>query len=373
MKRLLNVLLSLALALPADATSIDPDPRPPLIQIALLLDTSNSMDGLISQAKSQLWRVVNDLSGSRCGGRAPRIEVALYEYGNSGLAAGENYVRQVLPFTRDLDRVAERLFALSTNGGEEYCGAVIQDAARTLAWSRHPATYKTLFIAGNEPFTQGDVDFRRAVAHAVERDVVVNTIFCGRRTEGLETGWKEGADRGRGEFLVINQDQVVSMVRSPYDDEIERLGRAMNDTYVSYGGAGRKAEARRSQADQAAVAAAPGVAVERSLFKAKRQYQEAAAESDAVEAVASGALAPSALKKEDLPAEYKSMDEKELASALRAKADERGKIQAKIDALGQKRAAFLAQQSAGAKDTLDQAMLDAVRRQAGEKNFSFDK
>ena len=29
------------------------------VQIAILLDTSNSMDGLIEQAKSQLWKVVN--------------------------------------------------------------------------------------------------------------------------------------------------------------------------------------------------------------------------------------------------------------------------------------------------------------------------
>src|SRR5262245_40495134 len=118
MKKFLNVLLSLALAVPAGAHSVHPDPRFPLVQIALLLDTSNSMDGLIGQAKTQLWRVVNDLAGSRCRGRSPRIEVALYEYGNSGLAAGENYVRQVLPFTHDLDRVSERLFGLTTNGGE---------------------------------------------------------------------------------------------------------------------------------------------------------------------------------------------------------------------------------------------------------------
>ena len=33
-----------------------------LVQVAILLDTSNSMDGLIEQAKTQLWRVVNELA-----------------------------------------------------------------------------------------------------------------------------------------------------------------------------------------------------------------------------------------------------------------------------------------------------------------------
>ena len=32
------------------------------IKVALLLDTSNSMDGLINQAKAQLWEIVNELS-----------------------------------------------------------------------------------------------------------------------------------------------------------------------------------------------------------------------------------------------------------------------------------------------------------------------
>jgi hypothetical protein len=35
-------------------------PARPTVQIAILLDTSNSMDGLIGQAKTQLWNVVNE-------------------------------------------------------------------------------------------------------------------------------------------------------------------------------------------------------------------------------------------------------------------------------------------------------------------------
>src|SRR6185295_3102994 len=36
------------------------------IMLALLLDTSNSMDGLIEQAKSQLWKIVNELAAAKC-------------------------------------------------------------------------------------------------------------------------------------------------------------------------------------------------------------------------------------------------------------------------------------------------------------------
>ena len=37
----------------------------PLIQLAILLDTSNSMDGLINQTKAELWKIVNELATSK--------------------------------------------------------------------------------------------------------------------------------------------------------------------------------------------------------------------------------------------------------------------------------------------------------------------
>ena len=80
------------------------------IQVALCLDTSNSMDGLIDQAKSQLWKMVNELASTKKDGETPNIELALYEYGNSGLAASEGYIRQVSALTTDLDLISEKLF-----------------------------------------------------------------------------------------------------------------------------------------------------------------------------------------------------------------------------------------------------------------------
>src|SRR5688572_16962107 len=66
--------------------NIATEPDEQAIMLALLLDTSNSMDGLIDQAKSQLWKIVNELSMAKCyDGRKPRIKIALYEYGNDAL------------------------------------------------------------------------------------------------------------------------------------------------------------------------------------------------------------------------------------------------------------------------------------------------
>ncbi|HRK32706.1 MAG TPA: hypothetical protein PLD59_16700, partial [Tepidisphaeraceae bacterium] len=172
-------LLSFAIAsVPLGFTTAhEPDARPaeadiiraqkPRVQIALLLDTSNSMDGLIFQARTQLWTIVNELSRAKRDGHRPRLEVALYEYGNNRLSPGEGYIRLVSGFTDDLDLISERLWQLTTNGGSEFCGHVIKNSVEELAWSDSPKTYKAIFIAGNEPFTQGEVDYRDAVARAV--------------------------------------------------------------------------------------------------------------------------------------------------------------------------------------------------------------
>src|SRR6516165_1078162 len=99
-----------AAVLPARSQAGESERSPrPTVQIAILLDTSNSMDGLIGQAKTQLWNVVNEFVLARKNGRAPSIQVALFEYGKQSLPSNEGFVRLILPLTDDLDRVSEEL------------------------------------------------------------------------------------------------------------------------------------------------------------------------------------------------------------------------------------------------------------------------
>ena len=213
------------------------------IMLALLLDTSNSMDGLIDQAKSQLWKIVNELAAAKTSnGSRPNITIALYEYGNDGLPALEGYIRQVSPFTQDLDVISEKLFALTTNGGNEFCGHVIKTSLNQLAWSSSPEDVKMIFIAGNESFTQGEVPYRAACSMAKEKNVIVNTIFCGNFSEGVESGWKTGAVITGGSYMSIEQNNRTVYIPTPYDEKIEAMNERLNNTYVFYGkeGSARK-------------------------------------------------------------------------------------------------------------------------------------
>ena len=349
-----------------------------LVQLAILLDTSNSMDGLISQAKNQLWHIVNEFGAAEKGGNNPTVQVALYEYGNDGLPAGEGYIRQVLPFTTDLDKVSEQLFALQTNGGQEYCGWVIRDALGALQWDKHADVYKAIFIAGNEPFTQGPVDFHESVGAAARKGVVVNTIFCGGRQEGVSLQWQAGAELGGGDYANIDQAAQVVSVQAPQDAEIQRLSRQLNDTFIAYGSAGKKARARQEVADTAANAApaASGVATQRALAKSGAQYMQSAQDWDVVSGLESGKLKESEIRKDELPSEMQGMDAKQRDAYIKKKADERKEIQVKINRLNEDRRKYVAAEekklaAQGANQTLGQAVIKTVRSQAAKKGFKF--
>lgn len=163
--------------------------RKHFIKVALLLDTCNSMDGLIDQAKAQLWEIVNELSYAKYRNDHPKLQIALYEYGNDRLSSRHNYIRKILSFTDDLDDVSKELFSLTTNGGQEYCSAVIQESLEKLDWGTDDDDLKMIFIAGNEPFDQGKVNYKDATMNAKEKGVVVNTIFCGDYNYGISSYW----------------------------------------------------------------------------------------------------------------------------------------------------------------------------------------
>jgi len=343
-----------------------------LVQIAILLDTSNSMDGLIEQAKSQLWKIVNEFNDAKQGDKTPVVQIALYEYGNNNLSVGTNYIRQVLPFTRDLDKVSEQLFKLTTNGGAEYCGAVIRAALDDLQWSKEGNVYKAIFIAGNEPFTQGPVNAQEACKSAIQKGVVVNTIHCGTQSAGESGGWRTGAALAEGKFLTINQDKAIVHIDAPQDKEIIKLSIELNKTYISYGKDGARGASNQSVQDTNAEAyRQSGANVRRGLTKANANYYNGT--WDLVDANKKDGVKLEKIPEADLPPELQALKPEARQTYLDEKAAEREKIQAQINKLNADREKYLAENAKGSgqDDTLDNVIGQAVREQAKEKSITF--
>ncbi len=364
-----------AAALSAQVSPYDGYPgNTPLIQVALLLDTSNSMDGLINQAKSQLWKIVSHTARERRRGEQPRLEVGLYEYGNDGLSVLDGYIRQVVPFTSDLDYLSQVLFSLTTNGGSEYCGNVIAAATGELDWDNRPETLRLMFIAGNEPFNQGPVDFTRALRLSSRKDITVNTIFCGDAEEGRRTFWEEGAFLGGGAFMNINSDYVSRYIRSPQDDRLEELNRLLNETYLGYGSSGYEKKERQEAQDANAMMMDRGSFLERAKVKSSESYSNA--DWDLVDAYSESEEVLSQVMPAELPEEMRNMNNEEREAYLTEMQRKRAALQEEIGRLSTEREAYIIEQQAllqeNDESTLDSAIIDAIRNSAEEKGFSLE-
>lgn len=342
------------------------------IQLALLLDTSNSMDGLIEQAKSQLWKIVNELAAAKCGdGTQPNIKIALYEYGNDGLPSSEGYIRMVSGFTNDLDLISEKLFSLRTNGGNEYCGHVIQTSLRQLNWSASANDLKLIFIAGNEPFTQGSVSYRIAGGVAKEKGVVVNTIFCGNFDEGISTNWKDGSDITGGSYMSIETNKKTIYIATPYDDKIADCNDRLNRTYIYYGSQGRSKKEAQATQDMNAKSYGSSNMAERAVSKSSRVYDNKS--WDLVDAAKDNEKAIAEADEETLPAEMKGMNTQQRKNYVDGKAKERAAIQTEIQTLNKKRQEYIIANTPkdSEEGSLDAAMLRAIRAQAKVKNLKW--
>lgn len=343
----------------------------PAVDVAILLDTSNSMDGLINQAKNQLWNIVQQFAKAKKDGKTPQLRVSIFEYGNSELPAAEDYIRQVVPLTDDLDKVSEALFALKTSGGDEYCGAVISEAIKRLDWSGEPNAYQAIFIAGNEPFNQGPVDFNEACQKAIGEGVVVNTIHCGNYDQGVRGQWQAGAQLAEGKFLNINQDEKVVHIKAPQDKIIIELNAALNKTYLWYGGAEQRKGYASNQAVQDANAGS-GLS-SRAAIKSSSLYSNIG--RDLVDTYQSDASAVANLKPEELPEELQNLSPEQRLAKIEAMSKERAEIKQKLAEASRERQAYIDAQrpTEAGETTLGDAFSETVRSQLQSSGFQVEK
>ena len=341
------------------------------VDVAVCLDTSNSMDGLIESAKQKLWAVVNELTQAK---PTPHLRVALYHYGNTGLNSEVGWVEKKLDLTDDLDEVYNQLFSLTTNGGTEYVARVMSAARDGLKWARDRDELKMIFVCGNEPATQDPkITIQDACKKTIGKGIIVNSIFCGNSAEGEQTGWRDVAVLADGRYAAIDQDHGVVQIPAPQDKELAKLSEALNKTYLPFGAHGAYgASNQRRQDSNAATLNAASVA-ERTVAKASAQYRNA--RWDLVDASKTTDFDLAKIPVKQLPESMRKMTPAERKAHLEKLAADREGLQKKIAELGRKRQAFIAaemkKRNLDDKQSLDAAIRKAVREQAAARGFKF--
>jgi hypothetical protein len=349
----------------------------PKIQAAILLDVSNSMDGLIEQAKAQLWTMVNVMGKAKCNGETPQIEIALYEYGRDNNDLKKGYVKQITPFTSDLDNLSQKLFQLTTNGGQEYCGYVIHTSLNELNWDTISSNYKVIFISGNEDFLQGNISYTLACTEAKNKGVIVNTIYCGDRLQGIKEHWNLLGECGNGSFTNINSDAKPEDIPTPYDSTLITLNNKLNATYIYYGAAGKGKKELQGSMDVANLTVNSYAGVNRAVAKASPgTYKNST--WDLVDAKEDDKKILDKVDFKTLPDSLQKKSKAELEVMVNQKSKERASIQKEMQDVNTKREVYIAAEkikkakAGNHSQTLESEVEKIIREQATRFNMKIE-
>lgn len=373
-----GALLSMAIvttplaAAPNFPPSIDPGHRRP-IDLAICLDTSNSMDHLIDSARARLWDIVTELSRAR---PTPYLRVALLTYGSPHVSTAEaGWVVRQMDLTDNLDALYSRLMALRTNGGDEFVGWVLRDAVQNLNWSSDPRALKVIFVAGNESADQcsSTVNFRNVAELAKARGIAINSIYCGSESQGRSEGWLEVAVAGGGSYTAIDMANGMVQIQTPFDAELSALNRQLNETYVPFGAAGEISERRMRTTDSVTEQVGAQTAASRIVAKSTALYDQA--EWDLVDASKKEGFRLEQVPSEQLPPAMQKMGPAERKAFVGSQSARRADIQRQIQETGRKRDEYVRHkrmEGSDGRQGLDAAVQSTIRRQAEAKGFMFE-
>jgi hypothetical protein len=323
------------------------------IQAAILLDVSGSMNGLIDQAKEQLWNMVSVMGKVKCEQGNPLIEIALYEYGRPSNLQTTGYIKQISAFTSDLDQLSKELFSLQTDGGDEYCGHVIMSSLNELGWDTASNNYKVIFIAGNEDFLQGQVAWTEACREAKRKGVIVNTIYCGDKQAGIRENWNLAGECGNGSYSNIDHNASLPTIITPYDSVLFSMNSTLNYTYMSYGSVGEASQQKQAMVDQLNTTYKAEAMAKRTKVKSDRKLYNNAS-WDLVDAVDRDSTFIDKVDMKTLPDSLKNKSRQEIKVIVREKQTQRTAAQNQLVELNAKRDAYIAAERAKqAKETVN--------------------
>lgn len=340
----------------------------PTVRLALLLDTSGSMDGLLVQAQAYLWKIVAELSRATYQGQPTQFELALYEYGNDRLAASSGYITHLIGFTTDLDSASAYLFTRTTNGGKEHCPQAIVSAAAMEGWATDTASFNIIIIAGNEPFAQGPVTISEA-CHAVQRkNIAAIALHCGSKHQGESDQWPSLATCSNGFFGCISASERIDDVATPYDDSLAEANIVLNGTSIPYGNAAAARLQLRTSQDKASLSNSMTALSNRLLAKSCMGHTNAS--WDAVELFMQNPDHFEELMPSVLPDSLKNLTAKDRRAVVARQAKLRTHVIRRIASLAARREDYLARhRSPRSTSTMDEVVIQALRRMAKDRGF----
>lgn len=356
----------------------EPQPlaQPPRIDVVFVLDTTSSMGGLIQAAKENIWSIASSMASAQ---PTPELRIGLVAFRDRG----DEYVTRVVDLSADLDSMYIQLMGFAAGGGGDFPEAVneaLHDAVHGMSWSQDAQAYKVIFLVGDAPPQMNypdDVKYPLTLQEAQRRGIVVNTILAGGNTS-TQGYWQEIAALGQGASLQVSMQGDAIAVSSPFDDEIARLSRELEQTRLFYGDAEQqRAMARKIEvSDELDRIQVSGSRIRRALFNASPAgKQNFLAGADLVDDVGSGRVDLDEVAVDHLPAEFAAMAPEARRQVVTETASRRAELQAKLGELATQRSEHIAEDLRGRDDvehSLGHQIFDVVKAQAGAKGLHYE-
>lgn len=208
----------------------------PKAEVAFVLDLSGSTNGLLDDVRDNMWHFINYFNKAN-----PEIDLKIgvvgFSRGSFGLE--NHYVRIISDLSMNYDFVSHELFNLVScvEKGDQYVGAALKTTVGSLSWSQDPLTKKIIILFGNSRADLGRVDYNYAVEQAVEKKIVINSVYCTNLNPNPKDipAWNSIADRTGGELYKIQLTKRTSLkARTQAVEDIIELNNNLNETYIPY-------------------------------------------------------------------------------------------------------------------------------------------
>lgn len=322
------------------------------IEVAFVLDTTGSMEGLIDGAKRKIWTIANTIVDIQ---PDADIRMALIGYRDRG----DDYVIKSFDMSKDLQALYGNLTRFEADGGGDEPEAVneaLNTAVSKLTWSDKQGTRKIVFLVGDAPphmDYKGERKYPEIIADARKENILINTVQAGNSAE-TKNFWKDIAERGAGRYLAIAQDGgPVEEITTPYDQQILQNQQQIDKTIMPYGTRAQQDELSEKMSVKMAAPAA--VQVENSKFYSKRSSAKEVITGggDLIDDVRNKKLQLNSVKESELPVDFKGKSEKERAEIVEKKLSERSRLEEQMAGFVKQRDDYLMKAAAEGNKQLD--------------------
>jgi hypothetical protein len=211
------------------------------------------------------------------------------------------------------------------------------------------------------------------MGHLARREgILIHTIYCGDAKQPDVESWKELAELTYGRFSSVDPRTLEAVPETPFDAQLAKLSRAINETYLPLGEEGRKRREMLTAQDEKARELSPAAAATRAQAKTSRIYSSG---WDLVDAVEAETVDLYEVDETTLPESLRKMTPAEREDLVAEMHGKREELRAQITQLSEQRQQYVAQQlkakGLDASLALDSALRRAIREQADKQGLQF--